>query len=121
MVSAALAWPAAAFAATGQIDDNGVMIYTADPGEANAITFSFGQDQFGHDAYLVVDAPAALSASLGDGNDTISIQAGIPTSTSCARAARLTATRSTAARARISSSPSPATRSDPIATAQTAA
>ena len=112
LVTAALWWPASALAATGQIDDSGVMVYTADPGESNAITFTFGQDQFGHGAYLVVDAPAvsitavspcqpgtaqnemscpadgggikppvtALSASLGDGNDTISIQANIPTS-----------------------------------------
>src|SRR4051794_23449980 len=88
------------------------MVYTAGPGEANAITFSFGKDQFNNDAYLVVDAPAvsippvppcqpgttqnemscpadgggaqppvtSLSASLGDGNDSISIAANLPTS-----------------------------------------
>src|SRR4051794_3273299 len=88
------------------------MVYTADPGEANAITFSFGKDQFNNDAYLVVDAPAvsitpvppcqpgatqnamscpadgggaqppvtSLSASLGDGNDTITLLADLPTS-----------------------------------------
>src|SRR4051812_43522511 len=107
VVIAASLWPASAWAATGQIDNNGVMIYTADPGESNAITFSFGKDQFNSDAYLVVDAPAvaitavppcqpgatqnemscpadgggiqppvtSLSASLGDGNDTITLLA----------------------------------------------
>ena len=58
VTAAALAWPAAAFAATGQIDNNGVMVYTAAAGEANAVTFSFGTDQFDNPAYLVVDAPA---------------------------------------------------------------
>jgi Ca2+-binding RTX toxin-like protein len=111
-VTAALAWPASTWAATGQIDGNGVMIYTADPGETNAITFSFGKDQFNNDAYLVVDAPAvaidavppcqpgtsqnemscpadgagirppvtSLSASLGDGDDKITLLANLPTS-----------------------------------------
>jgi Ca2+-binding RTX toxin-like protein len=111
-VTVALAWPASAIAATGQIDGNGVMIYTADPGESNVMTFSFGKDQFDNDAYLVVDAPAvsitavppcqpgatqnemscpadgggiqppvvSLSASLGDGNDTVTLLANLPTS-----------------------------------------
>jgi Ca2+-binding RTX toxin-like protein len=112
LLTAALAWPASAFAATGQINDNGVMVYTADPGESNAMTFSFGKDQLDNDAYLVVDAPAvditpvppcqpgaaqnemscpadgggirppvtSLSASLGDGNDTVTLLANLPTS-----------------------------------------
>lgn len=112
LVTAALAWPASAMAATGQIDGTGTMIYTADPGESNAMTFSFGKDQFNNDAYLVVDAPAvaitavppcqpgaaqnemscpadgggirpavtSLSASLGDGDDKITLLADLPTS-----------------------------------------
>lgn len=111
LVTTALALPASALAATGQIDANGVMIYTADPGETNVMTFSFGKDQFNNDAYLVVDAPAvpitavppcqpgasqnemscpadgggsrpavvSLSANLGDGNDTVTVLANLPT------------------------------------------
>jgi Ca2+-binding RTX toxin-like protein len=112
LVTAALAWPAVSTAATGQIDDNGVMVYTADAGESNAVTFSFGTDQFDNPAFLVVDAPAvqitpippcqpgaaqnemscpqdgggiqppvtSFSANLGDGDDTVTLLANLPTS-----------------------------------------
>src|SRR4051794_32121702 len=114
VVTAVLAWPASAMAATGQLD-NGTMVYKTDQdgSEANSITLTLVDDGFGNLFYLVVDAPpvtiaatppcengfsneqnqmkcpadgggtppvVAFSASLGDGNDSISIDTPIPTS-----------------------------------------
>lgn len=110
---AALAWPAASFAATGQLQ-NGVMIYKADQDgtESNVVTFTTGGDQFSP-TFLVQDQPAVdivptppcfnrdtnqtnimecpqdgggtgqvvlFQASLGDGNDKITLLANLPTS-----------------------------------------
>jgi Ca2+-binding RTX toxin-like protein len=108
LVTAALAWPASAMAATGQLQ-NGVMIYTADAGESNAVTFT--TNEFGSPTFEVIDQPTVtitptppcfnggqdnimecpqdgggtgqvvqFSASLGDGNDTITLLANLPTS-----------------------------------------
>jgi Ca2+-binding RTX toxin-like protein len=107
-VTAALACPASGWAATGQLQ-NGVMIYTADAGESNAVTFT--TNQFGSPTFEVVDQPnvnivptppcfnggqdnimecpqdgggtgqvVLFQASLGDGNDTITLLANLPTS-----------------------------------------
>src|SRR3954468_4715486 len=105
---AALAWPGAAFAASGSLV-GGVMDYTADPGESNNIVFT--TNDVGEPTFEVQDAPGVviaaaspcfngasqnimecpqdgngsgaitlLTASLGDGNDTITLQANLPTS-----------------------------------------
>src|SRR3954452_23799723 len=104
LVTAASLWPASAMAATGSLV-NGVMNYTADNNESNAIVFTLDNDGF-EDVYKLVDAPAVaitaippcqqpgpanemecpvdgngsgaitlLTASLGDGNDTITLLA----------------------------------------------
>jgi Ca2+-binding RTX toxin-like protein len=103
---AALLWPASALAASGALV-NGVMSYTADPNETNQVVFQVSD--FGEPTFEVVDRPGVviqaaspcftsqpnvmecpqdgngsgqitlLSVSLGDGNDTISIQANLPT------------------------------------------
>src|SRR3954469_697815 len=107
-LAAAMLWPASALAASGSLV-NGVMDYTADAGESNNIVFTvndFGEPTFEvQDAPNVVIAAASpcfngaaqnimecpqdgngsgaitlLTASLGDGNDTITLQANLPTS-----------------------------------------
>ena len=102
-------WPASSFAATGQLV-NGTMIYTADAGESNNVVFTtneFGSATFeviDQPSVTIVPTPPCFTggtdnvmecpqdgggtgqvtlfqASLGDGNDSITIQTGlIPTS-----------------------------------------
>ena len=108
VAAAALGWPACSLAATGQLQ-NGVMIYTAGAGESNNVVFTtaqFGSPTFEvRDAAGVSITPTPpcfnggtnnvmecpqdgggtgqvvqLQASLGDGNDTMTVQANLPTS-----------------------------------------
>src|SRR6187455_372055 len=107
VVTAALVWPASVMAASGSLV-NGVMNYTADPGESNQVVFTV--NDFGEPTFEVQDAPGVdiqatppcfnggtsnvmecpqdgngagvitlLTASLGDGNDSISLLANLPT------------------------------------------
>ncbi len=97
---AALVWAPSAFAAQGQLSGT-TMVYTAGAGETNSVVVTFDS---ANSAYLVQDQPAvsvsavlpcqpgpnsssmecpqflvtALSASLGDGNDSLTVQASLP-------------------------------------------
>jgi Ca2+-binding RTX toxin-like protein len=106
-VTAALAWPASSWAADGKLDGT-TMVYTAANGESNSAVVRL-VNRSGTDYYEVFDAGAvitaqtpcldqsqgapnantmqcpvnlvqSMSASLGDGNDSISVETPLPTS-----------------------------------------
>src|SRR5690349_8222397 len=109
VVVAASLWPASAWAATGALQ-NGAMVYTADNGESNAVVFTFDTTTSNYvvadaptvsiaatppcfnpggdttqmacpaDGGFTAQPVTLFQASLGDGNDSISLVADLPTS-----------------------------------------